>query len=365
MDFAGPFMPSGEGEWNMVLIVVDKMTKRVHFVPAKNTDKAPDTAARFFDSVVKLHGMPRIIVSDRDTKFTSLFWRSLMTRFGTRLAMSSAYHPQTDGQSEVMVRTLKEMLRHYLSHTQKDWAELIPALEFAYNNSVNATTGLTPFELDLGYHPVTPHTVAADMEVAATESFIERQQALMNSAYERIQKAQTSQAEQYNKNKNAKEFSEDDMVLLSTKHTNPPFLQAKGSKKLRSRYIGPFRIMRKISPTAYELDLPAHIRIHPVVNLEYLKQYHASPIEFAGRAEPRPDPVHNADMEPEYELEAIRGHKIDKNGRLRLLCHWAGYEDYDDTFEPEENLSNSQDMLEAYKLQAGLTQKSTRRKRSA
>lgn len=333
----------------MVMVVVDKLTKRVHFVPAKNTDKAPDTASRFFDSVVRLHGMPRVIVSDRDTKFTSMFWRALMSRFGTRLAMSSGYHPQTDGQSEVMVRTLKEMLRHYLSHSQKDWTQLLSALEFAYNNSINAATGLTPFELDLGYHPVTPHTVDADLDVAAAETFIEQQQALMNRAYERLQKAQTNQSEQYNKTKNAKEFLEGDLVLLSTKHTNPPFLQGKGSKKLRSKYIGPFRIMRKISPTAYELDLPAHIRIHPVINVEYLKKFHESPAQFAGRVEPRPEPILNADLEPEYELEAIRGHKIDRNGKLRLLCHWAGYEDFDDTYEPEANLGNSQEMLNAYK----------------
>lgn len=349
MDFAGPFMPSGEGEWNMIMIVVDKLTKRVHFIPCKNTDKAPDTAHRFFDNIVKLHGMPSTIVSDRDSKFTSLFWKALMSRFGTKLAMSTAYHPQTDGQSEVMVRTVKEMLRHYLSHTQKDWSELLPVLEFAYNNSVNATTGLTPFELDLGYHPVTPHTIDASLEVAAAETFIERQQALMNKAYEKIQKAQSNQAEQYNKNRNSKEFEVDDLVLLSTKHTNPPFLQTKGSKKLRSKYIGPFRILRKISPTSYELDLPGHIKMHPIINVEYLKQYHESPAEFAGRVAPRPEPILNPDMEPEYELAEIRGHKRDRNGKLRLLCHWSGYEDFDDTYEPEENLENSPEMLAAYK----------------
>jgi hypothetical protein len=255
-----------------------------------------------------------------------------------------------------MVRTLKEMLRHYLSHSQKDWTQLIPTLEFAYNNSINASTGLTPFELDLGYHPATPHTVEADLDVAATESFIERQQALLNSAYERLQKSQSNQAEQYNKNKNAREYAENDLVLLSTKHTNPPFLQSKGSRKLRSKFIGPFRIARKISPTAYELDLPAHIRIHPVINVEYLKEFHESPVEFAGRAEPRPEPVLNEEQEPEYELQEIRGHKFDKKGNLRLLCHWTGYEDFDDTYEPEGNLTNSQEMLDAYKLKAGLMQ---------
>jgi hypothetical protein len=166
--------------------------------------------------------------------------------------------------------------------------------------------------------------------VAAAETFIERQPALMNKAYEKIQKAQSNQAEQHNKTKNSKEFEVDDLVLLSTMHTNPPFLQTKGSKELRSKYIGPFRILRKISPTSYELDLPGHIKMHPIINVEYLEQYHESPAEFAGRVAPRPEPILNPDMEPEYELAEIRGHKRDRNGKLRLLCHWSGYEDFDD-----------------------------------
>jgi transposase InsO family protein len=99
MDFAGPFVPSGEGEWDMVIVVADKLTKRCHSVPSKSTDAAPATAKRFFDSIVRLDGIPAIIVSDRDAKFTSAFWKTLFERLGTRLAMSTAYHPQTDGQS--------------------------------------------------------------------------------------------------------------------------------------------------------------------------------------------------------------------------------------------------------------------------
>jgi uncharacterized coiled-coil protein SlyX len=169
------------------------------------------------------------------------------------------------------------MLRHYLSHSQQDWTQFLSALKFAYNNSVSASTGLTPFELDLENHLVTPHNVDADLNAAVAETFIEQQQAFMKRAYERLQKAQSSQAEQYNKTEDTKEFVEGNLVLLSTKHTNPPFLQGRGSKKLRSKYIGPFRIMRKISPTACELDLPAHILIHPVIIVDHLKGFYESP----------------------------------------------------------------------------------------
>jgi hypothetical protein len=104
IDFSGPFVPSGDGSWDMVMVVVDKLTKRTHFIPSLQRDKAPDVARRFFDGVVRLHGMPSIIISDRDPKFTSLFWSTLFERFSTRLAMSTANHPQTDGQTERMVR---------------------------------------------------------------------------------------------------------------------------------------------------------------------------------------------------------------------------------------------------------------------
>lgn len=89
--------------------------------------------------------------------------------------------------------------------------------------------------------------------------------------------------------------------------------------------------------------------MHPIINVEYLKQYHETPSEFAGRVAPRPEHILNPEIEPEYELAEIRGHKRDCNGNLRLLCHWSGYEDFDDTYEPEENLENSQEMLAAYK----------------
>lgn len=104
IDFAGPFVRSGEGQWDMVLVVVDKFTKRAHFIPTRQSDTAEDTARRFFDGVVRLHGIPSVIVSDRDVKFTSRFWQALFERFGTKLAMSTSYHPQnrwavgTDGE---------------------------------------------------------------------------------------------------------------------------------------------------------------------------------------------------------------------------------------------------------------------------
>lgn len=297
--------------------------------------------------------MPKVIVSDRDSKFTSLFWRSLMERFGTRLAMSTAYHPQTDGQSEVMVKTLKQMLRHYISHTQKDWINHLPVLEFAYNNSVHPTTKMTPFESDLGYSPASPHSLVPDdmTEVPAAEAFVEAQEARMNTAIENILKAQQEQAAQYNKGRREVEFKEGDLVLLSTKHLNPPFLQTGGKRKLQPKYTGPFRIIRKVGRLSYELDLPVHFKIHPVINLEYLKPFHESSPELRRPQAPPPEPDINEALEEEYEVEEIRGHKRDKKGNLKYLIKWKNYDDHSMTFEPEDNLSNAAEILAEYKSQ--------------
>ena len=122
-----------------------------------------------------------------------------MKDFGVKLAMSTAYHPQTDGQSERMVRTFKEMLRHYISNTQHDWVDHLSSLEFAYNNSLNPTTGFTPFELDIGYHPASPHTISAPdpRNVAASEEFKENLNAMLIVAQDSIKHAQELQTRYY------------------------------------------------------------------------------------------------------------------------------------------------------------------------
>ncbi|KAJ9511114.1 hypothetical protein QJQ45_013190 [Haematococcus lacustris] len=158
MDFIGPLPPTSHG-YDMVVTVVDKLSKMLHLIPTTATATAPDIAKLFFDHVFKHHGLPEAIVSDRDPKFTSDFWTSLFHLTGTRLLMSSAYHPQTDGQSERANRTVEDMLRPYLNHYKTDWDEHLAAVEFAYNSSTHVGTGFSPFYLNYGHHPRTPEAL--------------------------------------------------------------------------------------------------------------------------------------------------------------------------------------------------------------
>ena len=352
IDFAGPFVPSGEGAWDMCMVVVDKLTKRAHFIPSLQTDKATHVARRFFDGVVRLHGMPSVIVSDSDAKFTSLFWSTLFERFGTRLAMSSANHPQSDGQTERMVRTLKEMLRSTIDHHQANWSEKLSALEFAYNNSTHPSTGLTPFELDLGFHPKSPYSLllGPEREVDSVEHFILNLESLQHQAIEALQKARDSQTQAVNKNRpRPQEFRVGDLVLVSHALLRTSISRTAGSRKLRGKFSGPFSIIKKVSPTAYQLDLPANIRIHPTINIEYLKAYHASDPRLGQRDAPtNPDPTLTSGNVEWYEVDRILAHRRHGRTGWAYLVAWKGYAVHDATWEPEANLDDARDAINAY-----------------
>lgn len=133
-----------------IVVFVDKLTKMVHYVPTTTNVTAPKLAKIVLREVCRLHGIPESILSDRDPRFTAHFWRALWDQLGTKLVMSTAYHPQTDGQTERANRTLEEMLRSYVNITQSDWDEHLSVLEMAYNNSKQISTGFSPFYLNTG-----------------------------------------------------------------------------------------------------------------------------------------------------------------------------------------------------------------------
>lgn len=145
-------LPKSRG-FDALLVVVDRFTKMAHFIPARTTEKAADLAFQFLDNVVKHHGLPRTIVSDRGTTFTSMFWKEVLRQARIEPLYSTAYHPQTNGQTERTNQTLEQYLRANLNHLQDDWAALLPMAEFAYNNARHSSTGLTPFYANYGRHP--------------------------------------------------------------------------------------------------------------------------------------------------------------------------------------------------------------------
>jgi len=138
-----------------IFVVMDHFPKMAHFIPYHKVDDASNIARLFFREMVLLHGLPKTIVSDRDAKFLSNFWRTLWSRLGIKLSFSTSCHPQTDGRTEVVNRSLATLLRILLKGNHKSWDEYLPHMEFAYNRVVHSTTKLSPFEVVYGFNPLT------------------------------------------------------------------------------------------------------------------------------------------------------------------------------------------------------------------
>ena len=273
MDFVGPLPSSAnrDSSYDMICTIIDHLTSMVHLVPMRQTYTAKDVAELVFEEVYKLHGLPERIISDRDSYFTSTFWKELHRLIGVELRLSTSFHPQTDGATERANRTMTTMLRQAVSDHQKDWATKLPAIEFAMNLARSVSTGYSPFFLNYGQMPRAMLTTDETVYPGVRKRALAIREAIL-SAHDAILSARVKQTTEANKHRRPAPFAEGDLVYLSTKNLSIPKGRA---RKLVPKYIGPFKILKVIVPGAsFRLELPAELKqrgLHSVFHASLLR----------------------------------------------------------------------------------------------
>jgi RNase H-like domain found in reverse transcriptase/Reverse transcriptase (RNA-dependent DNA polymerase)/Integrase zinc binding domain/Retroviral aspartyl protease/Integrase core domain/Chromo (CHRromatin Organisation MOdifier) domain len=342
-------LPRSKSGHDAIVVFVDKLTKMVHYVATSTNVTAPKLSQLFMREVCRLHGVPESILSDRDPRFTAHFWRALWDQLGTKLTMSTAYHPQTDGQTERANRTLEEMLRSYVSFNQRDWDEHLSALEMAINSSKQASTGFSPFYLNYGQEVRMPLDAALQAaRVCKNPEATERIQQLkrdLEKAKDGIRKAQVRQGHYADQHRREVKFRVGDQVLLSTEHLR--MVGDNRTPKFTFKYIGPFRVVRLAGSNACELALPEPMKIHPVLNVSRLKPYRDGSVSHPERMQPHPRPapelVHEDGAEV-YEVERVlasRGRGV----RVEYLCEWKGYPSWEASWVRKSEMGDARESI--------------------
>ncbi|KAE8985042.1 hypothetical protein PR002_g22756 [Phytophthora rubi] len=344
MDFIFELPADARGHTG-ILVFVCRLSKMVRLAAVRKSVTAPQTAQLFVDNVFRHHGLPEAFVSDRDPRFVSHFWQHLFRLLGTRLDMSTADHPQTDGQTERVDRVLEDILRSVCAAESTKCSTLLPQVEFALNNAVHSFTGFTLFYVNGLRHPRTPLTLPLASSLGGGEanaddprglkglgtsvkrnllSFIETGDAVRQRVRDAMAAAQDTQKEQSDRQgrKNTHVFKLGDQVLLDAKNIPTQAVSAVGSTNLRPRFVGPFTVIG-VHGHAYTLDLPSSMATHPTFYVGLLKPYRPAgavePEEPTGsqstagrrspsseRALPREAGQEQA-REPEQEHEPLRG----------------------------------------------------------
>ena len=330
-------LPESKG-FNKIWVIVDRFSKMAHFIPLKKTT-ARELSVGFVKEIWRLHGLPKSIVSDRDSLFISHFWEALMKLLNVSLDKSTAYHPQTDGQTERVNQVLEHYLRSYCNWDQSDWVELLPFAEFCYNNTYHSAIKTTPFYAVYGRHPENnwPNAVVVTKTPAASER-IEELLGMQNEMKVHLEAAQTRMAKYYDRHVATKEpqFKVGDWVMLRADNIKTKRQTKKLDHKLRDK----FQISKLVGTRAYKLEFPPGTKLHAVVHISMLEPYHANNIP--GRTESTPPPI---DLEENiYEVESIHDSKILRK-KVMYLVNWKGYGPDEDTWEPYSNLEGSEEAI--------------------
>ena len=325
-----------------IIVIVDRLTKRAHFFATTDNCTATEVADTFFEHVFKHHGIPRQIISDRGTQFAGQVFQEFCKKIGIRSTMSTAYHPQTDGQTERVNQSLEQYLRIFCSHRQDDWAQLLSTAEFSYNNAAHESTGLSPFFVEYGWNPRMAPDVKEGLKHPSLEDIFRDRAEAREQAEASLTLAAERMKWYYDQHKASVPFKVGDKVLLKGKD-----LKIKNaSAKLAAKNYGPYEIIDQPGPVNFKLKLPKSSKVHPVFHASKFIPYHDDKI--ANRAPTKPGPV-EVEGQDEFEVEKILDSKIIR-GRVQYLVKWIGYDDSDNSWLPVRNVKNSKKLLDEFHI---------------
>ncbi|GKC53862.1 putative reverse transcriptase domain-containing protein [Tanacetum coccineum] len=272
MDFVTKLPKTASGQ-DTIWVIVDRLTKSAHFLPMKETDSMEKLTRQYLKEVVSRHGVPVSIIYDRDSKFTSHFSKSLNEALGTQLDMSTAYHLQTDGQSERTIQTLEDMLRACVIDFGKGWDRHLPLIEFPYNNSYHTSIKAAPFEALYGHKCRSPicWVEVGDAQLTGLK-FVRDTTKKIIQIKQRLQASRDRQRSYADKRHKPLDFQVGDKVMLKVSPWKRVIRFGKRGK-LNPRYIGPFKILAKVGTVGYLLELPEQLsRIHSTFHGSNLKK---------------------------------------------------------------------------------------------
>lgn len=328
-------LPNSQG-FDALLNVVDRFTKMIHVIPTTATVTAQGIARLYRDNVWKLHGLLRKVISDRGPQFASKFMKELNHILGIETALSTAYHPQTDGQTERVNQDVEQYLRLFVNYRQDDWADWISHAEFTYNNRQHSATSYSPFFLNYGRHPQSSFTIPATTVVLEATQFAQTLKDLHEHTQQSLMEAATSMKRFADRRRSPPPtFAVGDKVFLDASDLR----STRPSCKFDDKRYRPFTITKCLSPLNYELALPTHWHLSTnVFHVSKLRPFINDPSTASNTLPPPPTLISD---HLEYEVEKVLDSRLSHRKGLEYLVKWKGYGREDNSWEPAKNLQNA------------------------